>query len=92
MLKLLEKWASLKTEYITSKKYTNSRKKYLTDPVSFENQLIDKIIARINLFQKLNPVDRETVEKGMKLIDLTAPSRTEFILNTVMNYFKRIYR
>lgn len=47
-------------------------------------------MSKINSFQKLNPVDRKTVEEGIKIIELGAVTRTEFILNTLMNYFSQV--
>ncbi|MFX0183278.1 MAG: hypothetical protein ACFE95_09390, partial [Candidatus Hodarchaeota archaeon] len=85
-----EIWASCKNEYITSRIYEDSRIKFLKDPVSFKNQLIEKVMNKINCFQKLNPVDRKTVEKGIGVIDLEADTRTEFILNTLMNYLEHM--
>ncbi|MFX1286259.1 MAG: hypothetical protein ACFFB5_21680 [Promethearchaeota archaeon] len=82
-----EIWASLKNEYITNEIYEESRNEFLKDPDSFKNQLIEEVMKKINSFQKLNPVDRKTVEEGLEIIDFEATTRTEFIMNTLMNYF-----
>lgn len=85
-----EIWASCKNEYITNKKYEDTRIEFLKDPASSKDRLVDNIMDKINSFQKLNPIDRKTVENGFEIIDFEAVTRTEFILNTLMNYLSRI--
>lgn len=48
-------------------------------------------MKKINSFQKLNPVGRKTVEKGLEIIDFETTTRTEFIMNTLMNYFRLMF-
>ena len=52
--------------------------------------MISRIMIKINTFQKLNPVDRETVQKGLELVAFGAETRTEFVQDTLQNYLEHI--
>jgi hypothetical protein len=85
-----EIWASVRNECLEKNKFTDSREKYLKNPEKFKNLLMLKVTKKINSFQKLNPVTRETVEKGFRIIDFEAITRTEFVQNTFRRYLEHI--
>jgi hypothetical protein len=90
LMRFGEIWASCKIEVVHKRSYKSSRNKYLKDPEDYKDRMISKIMKKINTFQKLNPVDRETVQKGFELVAFGAETRTEFVQDTLQNYLEHI--
>ena len=90
LMRFGEIWASCKTEVVQNRVYKSSRNKYLENPEGYKDRMISKILEKINTFQKLNPIDRETVQKGLDLVAFGAETRTKFVQDTLQNYLEHI--